>query len=209
GHRGTGGGWAGCASAAASTNRPHEAIDLDLIRALRVTTRPGVLTTVLDTRPAEPPATKYLQPRCGRQTVLRNYQESKSTRADSRVPLPNSRRSVVAVVRLKPDTTGASRTKPFAASAFRGHRAHTHSSGTVLDAVASCIYSPGRSLMFESVRQDLWHGARMGANAAMFSIADGLVFRPLPVPSPNGVLSIAATTPTGEVRIGGISYPDY
>ncbi|HEX5107701.1 MAG TPA: ABC transporter permease [Vicinamibacterales bacterium] len=82
--------------------------------------------------------------------------------------------------------------------------------------------------MFETIWQDLRHGARMlvknpgfaligvmsiaigvGANAAMFSIADGLVLRPLPVPAPNGVLSIAATTPTGELRIGGISYPDY
>ena len=82
--------------------------------------------------------------------------------------------------------------------------------------------------MLESIRQDLRHGARMlaknpgfalvavmsiavgvGANAAMFSIADGLILRPLPVPAPGEVMSIAATTPTGEVRLNGISYLDY
>src|SRR5262245_30277837 len=86
----------------------------------------------------------------------------------------------------------------------------------------------GGSQMLESIRQDLRHGARMlaknpgfalvavmsiavgvGANAAMFSIADGLILRPLPVPAPGDVMSIAATTPTGEVRLNGISYPDY
>jgi predicted permease len=82
--------------------------------------------------------------------------------------------------------------------------------------------------MLESVRQDIRHGARMlvknpgfsliailsiaigvGANAAMFSVADGLVLRPLPVPDPSGVVMVSATLPTGEVRNGGISYPDF
>jgi len=75
--------------------------------------------------------------------------------------------------------------------------------------------------------QDLRHGARMlyknpgfsliailsiaigvGANAAMFSVADGLVLRPLPVPDSGGVVTIRATTPTGQLR-NMISYPDF
>ena len=82
--------------------------------------------------------------------------------------------------------------------------------------------------MLETVWQDLRHGARMlaknpgfslvailsiaigvGANAAMFSVADGLILRPLPVPDASGLVTVSATTPTGEVRNGGISYPDY
>ena len=76
--------------------------------------------------------------------------------------------------------------------------------------------------------QDVRHGARMllknpgftaiavlsiaigvGANAAMFSIADGLILRPLAVPDPGGVVVVGTTRPTGAVRYGGISYPDY
>jgi macrolide transport system ATP-binding/permease protein len=68
--------------------------------------------------------------------------------------------------------------------------------------------------MIESIFQDLRHGARMlvknpgftliaiasiaigvGANAAMFSLADGLVLRPLPVPRPDQVVSVSATAP--------------
>ncbi|HEY7185995.1 MAG TPA: ABC transporter permease [Vicinamibacterales bacterium] len=75
--------------------------------------------------------------------------------------------------------------------------------------------------------QDLRHGARMlyknpgfsliailsiaigvGANAAMFSVADGLVLRPLPVPDAAGVVTIRSTTPTGQLR-NLISYPDF
>jgi putative ABC transport system permease protein len=76
--------------------------------------------------------------------------------------------------------------------------------------------------------QDLKHGIRMlmknpgftivavisiaigvGANAAMFSVADGLVFRPLPVPRSSQVVSIisqARDTGFGNRRL---SYPDY
>jgi predicted permease len=81
--------------------------------------------------------------------------------------------------------------------------------------------------MLETVWQDLRHGARMlaknpgfsliaimsiaigvGANAAMFSVADGLILRPLPVPDAHELVTVSATTPTGEVR-NTISYPDY
>ena len=82
--------------------------------------------------------------------------------------------------------------------------------------------------MLETVWQDLRHGVRMltknpgfslvavlsiaigvGANAAMFSVADGLILRPLPVPAASELMTVSATTPTGEVRNSGISYPDY
>ncbi len=82
--------------------------------------------------------------------------------------------------------------------------------------------------MLETIWQDLRQGTRMlaknpgfslvailsiaigvGANAAMFSVADGLMLRPLPVPDPNGLLTVSATLPTGEIRSGGNSYPDY
>ena len=82
--------------------------------------------------------------------------------------------------------------------------------------------------MVETVWQDLRHGARMlaknpgfsliaimsiaigvGANAAMFSIADGLILRPLAVPAASELITLSATTPAGEVRNSGISYPDY
>src|SRR5215510_8401257 len=76
--------------------------------------------------------------------------------------------------------------------------------------------------------QDLRHGARMlaknpgfsliailsiaigvGANAAMFSVADGLVLRPLPVPDARELMVVSTTTPTGQVRNNAISYPDF
>src|SRR5262245_49604712 len=82
--------------------------------------------------------------------------------------------------------------------------------------------------MLGTIWQDVRHGARMlaknpgfslvaimsiaigvGANAAMFSIADGLILRPLAVPAPGELITVSATTPTGEVRSSGISYPDY
>ena len=86
--------------------------------------------------------------------------------------------------------------------------------------------------MLRGIFQDLKHGARMlvknpgfslvaiasiaigvGANAAMFSLADGLVLRPLPVPRGNDVVSVSAVAPrASEVFFSsdsGISYPDY
>jgi putative ABC transport system permease protein len=78
---------------------------------------------------------------------------------------------------------------------------------------------------------DLKHGVRMllknpgftlvavlsiaigvGANAAMFSVADGLVLRPLQVPRPNEVLGINGTAPrTGDTFVTNrlFSHPDY
>jgi predicted permease len=87
---------------------------------------------------------------------------------------------------------------------------------------------PWASIWLERLWQDVRHGARMlakspgytliavlsiaigvGANAAMFSVADGLILRPLAVPDPGGLVVIGTTTPDGVVRYGGISYPDY
>jgi predicted permease len=87
---------------------------------------------------------------------------------------------------------------------------------------------PWASVWLERLWQDIRHGARMlaknpgftltavlsiaigvGANAAMFSVADGLILRPLAVPDPGGLVVVGTTTPDGTVRYGGISYPDY
>jgi macrolide transport system ATP-binding/permease protein len=82
--------------------------------------------------------------------------------------------------------------------------------------------------MFATLRQDLRHGVRMlrrtpgfaviafasiaigvGANAAMFSLADGLLLRPLGVPRPGDVLSVVGTSAQQGVLPPGLSYPDY
>ena len=82
--------------------------------------------------------------------------------------------------------------------------------------------------MAASLWQDLRHGGRMllknpgfaivaiasigvgvGANAAMFSVADGLLLRPLGVPRPGEVLSIVGTSPERGFLPPGLSYPDY
>ena len=81
--------------------------------------------------------------------------------------------------------------------------------------------------MLETIWQDLRHGARMliknpgftviavisiaigvGANAAMFSLADGLVIRPLPVTRPGDVITIAGIAP-GAIFNTPLSYPEY
>src|SRR4051812_40879041 len=80
--------------------------------------------------------------------------------------------------------------------------------------------------MFDALRQDVRRGVRMlvkapgftaiavlsmaigvGANAAMFSVADGLVFRPLPVPDAAALMRVRATTATGTLT--SVAYPDY
>src|ERR1044072_7811940 len=86
--------------------------------------------------------------------------------------------------------------------------------------------------MIESILQDLRHGARMlaknpgftliaiasiaigvGANAAMFSLADGLVLRPLPVPRGDQVVSVNAAAPAASETFlrtnNRLSYRDY
>src|SRR5215831_13194992 len=47
----------------------------------------------------------------------------------------------------------------------------------------------------------------IGANAAMFSLADALLFRPLPVAGPGSVMEVDLEKSSGE--IGGVSYLDY
>jgi hypothetical protein len=47
----------------------------------------------------------------------------------------------------------------------------------------------------------------IGANAAIFSLADGLLLRPLGVPDASRVVHISMRTPSGG--FGGLSYPDY
>src|SRR5688572_25725794 len=87
--------------------------------------------------------------------------------------------------------------------------------------------------MMESLWQDLRHGTRMlvenpgftfvamisiaigvGANAAMFSLADGLVLRPLQVPRAGDVVAVSAIAPRAAESFSFVSnrllsYPDY
>ena len=85
--------------------------------------------------------------------------------------------------------------------------------------------------MVESILQDLKHGARMlvknpgfslvaivsiaigvGANAAMFSVADTLVLRPLTVPRASEIVTVAAVVPRAGFtppQSTALSYPDY
>ena len=46
----------------------------------------------------------------------------------------------------------------------------------------------------------------IGANAAIFSLADALLFRPLPVEGPGSVMAVSLDTAGG---LGGVSHPDY
>lgn len=82
--------------------------------------------------------------------------------------------------------------------------------------------------MFETLIQDVRHGLRMlvknpafslvaitsiavgvAACAAMFSVADGMVLRPLPVPRGSAVVTINGTAPDDGGRGVGLSYPAF
>jgi predicted permease len=82
--------------------------------------------------------------------------------------------------------------------------------------------------MLDTLRQDLRHGVRMlvknpgfslvaiasiavgvAVSAAMFSIADGMVLRPLPVPRAGEIVTINGTAPDDQGRGTGLSYPGY
>ncbi len=47
----------------------------------------------------------------------------------------------------------------------------------------------------------------IGAIATVFSIADGLLLRPLPVPNPGNIVTVSARMPSGSY--GAVSYPDF
>src|ERR1700733_8343832 len=47
----------------------------------------------------------------------------------------------------------------------------------------------------------------IGATAAVFSLGDGLVLRPLPVPNPSQVVKLSSRTPSGTY--GDMSYRDF
>jgi predicted permease len=47
----------------------------------------------------------------------------------------------------------------------------------------------------------------IGANSAIFSMADGLLLRPMPVPDPSGIVSVRTRTPSGG--FGNLSYADF
>jgi hypothetical protein len=51
----------------------------------------------------------------------------------------------------------------------------------------------------------------IGANAAIFSLADAILLRPLPVLGPSAVVTVSTNTPdnTSDNPFGGVSYPDY
>ena len=76
--------------------------------------------------------------------------------------------------------------------------------------------------MLETFWQDVKHGVRMlvknpgftlvavisiaigvGANAAMFSVADGLLLRPLQVPRPGEIVAVSATSPRASAPGSG------
>src|SRR5579864_2615754 len=49
----------------------------------------------------------------------------------------------------------------------------------------------------------------IGANSAIFSLADALLLRPMPVYRPGSVLTVSTDPGTQAGVIGGVSYPDY
>src|SRR5262249_2037076 len=49
----------------------------------------------------------------------------------------------------------------------------------------------------------------VGVNTAMFSFHDAILFRPLPVPDPNSMVSVGASSPDEQTFSGRMSYPNY
>jgi macrolide transport system ATP-binding/permease protein len=53
----------------------------------------------------------------------------------------------------------------------------------------------------------------IGANSAIFSLADALVLRPMPVPNPSGIVTVESQSRgegvSGLFSFSGVSYPDY
>src|SRR5690348_14741004 len=49
----------------------------------------------------------------------------------------------------------------------------------------------------------------IGANSAIFSLADALLLRPLPIQDPNAVMAISTDPANESGLIGGVSYPDF
>src|SRR5262245_4522532 len=49
----------------------------------------------------------------------------------------------------------------------------------------------------------------IGANSAIFSLADTLLLRPLPVLEPSNVVTVSTDRPNVSDGVGGVSYPDY
>lgn len=49
----------------------------------------------------------------------------------------------------------------------------------------------------------------IGANSAIFSLADALLLRPLPIVEPSHVVTVSTDRPNQPFGIGGVSYPDY
>src|SRR5215467_1618406 len=47
----------------------------------------------------------------------------------------------------------------------------------------------------------------IGANSAIFAVADGMLLRPLPVPNPSNIVSLRSRTPNGNFET--VSYPDF
>ena len=49
----------------------------------------------------------------------------------------------------------------------------------------------------------------IGANSAIFSLADALLLRPLPISHPDSVVAVSTDPATQSGSMGGVSYPDY